>query len=212
MRASSSAPSSWLSTRSRPDRLVRNHAEALQPAFDFGFPFLKGATRRGAEHVGLRRGFERGGRDRATFPVVGLFQIGRHAARDPREKDFGGLGGLGGVRDGLAHGFAGERQRGLADLSLPREMEIQRPRRPPAAECRAARCRIALLAKTGPRGQRFPFGISFCQLQICIDVTFIDAGLCNRLVSGGSWQLDADLPSATRPDFRRFCRTISTSS
>ena len=138
-----------------------DHAEALQPALDFGFPFLKGATRRGAEHVGLRRGFQRRGRDRATFLVAGLFQIRRHAARNAGEKDFRVLGGLGGLRDGLAHRLAGERQRGLADLLLAfGKMEIQRAaRRPTGGQNVVQRgAVIALLAKQLGRGsQRFPF-------------------------------------------------------
>ena len=119
MRANSNAPSSWLSTEVAAEiGFVWRHAETLQPAFDFVFPFLKGASRRAAEHLGLRRCFQRRGRDRASFPIAGLFQIGRHAARNPGEEYYGVLGGLGGLGDGLPHGFAGQRQRGLADFLL----------------------------------------------------------------------------------------------
>ena len=111
-------------------RVACRYAEAEQPAFDLKLPFLEGTAGRGAKHLGLRRGFQRGGRDRTTFVVVGLLQIGGHAAHNPREKHFGVLGRLGGFRDGLAHRLAGKRQRGGANLLFaPGKMEIERATR-----------------------------------------------------------------------------------
>jgi len=104
VRASNSAPSSWLSTMvAATIRVARGHAEAEKPAFDLKLPFLERAAGRGTQHLGLRRGFQCGGRDRTTFLVVGLLQIGGHAAHNPHEKHFGVLGRLGCFRDGLAH-------------------------------------------------------------------------------------------------------------
>ena len=70
---------------------------------------------------------------------------------------------VGGLGDGLAHGFAGQRQRGLADLLLALgKMEIQRTPRRSAGGQNVVQCGavIALLAKQFCRGgQGFPFGI-----------------------------------------------------
>src|SRR5258708_472437 len=62
-------------------RIARRHAEAEEPAFDLKLPFLERVAGGRAQHFRLRRGFQRGGRDRTTLLVARLLQIGGHAAR-----------------------------------------------------------------------------------------------------------------------------------
>src|ERR1700724_2598356 len=46
-------------------------AEAFKPACEFVLPALEGVAGGRAKYIGLRRGFQRGGRNRTTLRIVG---------------------------------------------------------------------------------------------------------------------------------------------
>src|ERR1700730_2686624 len=111
-------------------RIVGFDTETLKPTLDCVLSPPECVAGRGAEDLGLPRGFQRGGRNRTTFLVIGALEVRRHTTRNAREEGFDILRRLDRLGNGPADAFRNERQGSLADFLLAFwKMEIERAAR-----------------------------------------------------------------------------------